>query len=164
MLILLDDSDRCVTARDATVFERLVSHVRAAKLDRELAGGARADGSAVRALRAQALVRPSMRRALARSVEELVEEAAIGGHPLRTEARVPIRRETVMEAADELQVLVGRLLAPGPVRARGVAEVKLLLTDGAGPIYYPGDTGDLRASVLNAAEDLQPLNDSWIDE
>ncbi len=159
MLILLDDVD-CVTTRAATPLERLVCHVRAAKLDRDLAGGVSPDASATLALRAQILVRPSMRRALARRVEQLVVEATLGRTPCPTEARVPIRRDRILDAADALQVLIDHLLTRGPVPARGVAQVRVLLTDGAGPIYYPGDTDDLRACVLGAVEQLEPLS-NW---
>lgn len=164
MLILLDDVDQCVTPRGATAWQRLACHLRAGKLDRDLAGGASPDASAALALRAQALVRPSKRRALARSVQKLVEEATWGGAPHPTEARIPIRRDRIVDAADALQVLIDCLLMPGPLPARGVAQVNVLLTDGAGPTYYSGDTDDLRASVLHAAEALEPLSSWWPDE
>lgn len=164
MLILIDDVDCCVTTRDATVLEWLASHVRAAKLDRDLARGASPDASAALALRAQALVRPSMRGALARRVGKLVEEATWGRAPRPTEARISIRRDRIVDAADALQVLIDLLVTPAPVPARGVAQVHVLLTDGAGPVYYPGDTDDLRASVLHAVEELEPLSNWWTDE
>lgn len=163
MLILFDHVDQCVTTRDATALERLASHVRAAKLDRDLARGVSPDASAALALRAQALVRPSTRRSLARSLEQLVEEATRGRIPRPSEARIPIRRDRIRDAADALQLLIDHLLTRAPVPARGVAQVHVLLTDGAGPVYYPGDTDDLRACVLDAVEQLEPLSNWWTD-
>ena len=162
VLILIVDLDECVTTRVATPWEWLVSHVRAAKLDRDIAAGASADGSPLLALRAQALVQPSMRRALARTVGQLLAEATGTGSsaPHAAELRIPIRRDTIMDAADALQMLIERLLTRGPVPARGVAQVRLLLTDGAGPLYYPSDAADLRAAVDAAIEQLEPLS-NW---
>jgi hypothetical protein len=51
-------------------------------------------------------------------------------------------------------------VARGPVPARGVAQVHILLTDGSGPFYYPGNTDDLRARVLEAIAQLEPLS-NW---
>lgn len=160
MLILIDALDQCVTTKAATSWERIVSHVRAYKLDRDLAAGASPESSALLALRAQTLVRSSMRRSLARSIEQLFEEATRGCTPGFAGARIPIRRNRIMAAADALQMLIDRLVMPGPVPARGVAAVRVLLTDGAGPLYYPGSNDDLPAVVLNLVEQLELLN-SW---
>ena len=160
MLILIDDLDQCATTKTATPLARIVSHVRAGKLDRDIAGGVSPDASATLALRAQALVRPSTRRALARTVEQILEQATTGRAPRFVGAQIPIRRDRIMDAADALQMLIDCLRAPGPLPARGVARVRVLLTDGAGPLYYPNDTDDLRATVLDAVEQLHPLN-NW---
>lgn len=160
MLILLVDVDGCVASRNATLVERIVSLVRASRLGRDLAAGVAPEANATLACRAQALVRPSMRRELASSVQQLLREAA--RRPTRgfAGARVPIRHDRVLAAADTLELLVDRLLAPGPVPARGVARVRVLLTDGAGPLYYPGCSDDLPAVALDALEQLEPLH-SW---
>ena len=160
MLILMDDLDQCVAARTATTVERISAFVRATSLDRDLAAGVSPDSSAPLALRAQALVRPSMRRALARSVQQLLDEATFEGPPRFIGARVWVRRERILQVADGLQLLIDRLLTPGPVPARGVALLRVLLTDGAGPLYCPGDNDDLPALVLDVVERLEPLN-SW---
>ena len=156
MLILIDDVDHFVTIRTASLLERFLVHVRARKLDRELACDASPDASVPLALRAQALVRPARRRMLAQRVKQLVVDATRPApHPAT--ARVPIRREKVIDATDALLVLVDCLLRQGPVPARGVAQVQILLTDGSGPVFYPGSTDDLRSSVLQAVEALDTL-------
>ena len=53
-----------------------------------------------------------------------------------------------------LRELVRRLRTNGPVSAQGVAMVRVLLTDGAGPLHY-GD-GDLRLAVRAAMLALDP--------
>lgn len=161
MLILLNDVDQCIDAMVATRFERFVARARGAKLDRELATGISPDSSPALALRAQALVQPSTREALAQRVEQLVEEASRGRIPRPSAARVPIRRAGVLDAADVLRVLIDHLRARGPVPARGVAQVRVLLTDGSGPLYYPG--GDLRTRVMDAIGGLEPLRNWWPD-
>jgi hypothetical protein len=60
----------------------------------------------------------------------------------------------VLNAADELRRLVHRLRSPCPVSAQGMAMVKILLTDGAGPLYYAADASELAASVHEAIKAL----------
>lgn len=160
MLILIDDLDQSVTTKSATPVERIVSYLRASKLDREIASGASPEATVSLALRAQALVRPSMRRALARRVEELLEEATSGRTQQFAGVRISVPRDRILDAADALQTLVDHLRAAGPVPARGVALVRVLLTDGAGPLYYPDGIDDLTAIILDAVQQLEPLS-SW---
>jgi hypothetical protein len=160
MLILLDDLAQCVAMRTATPVQRIAARIRATRLDRDLAAGASPDSSPLLALRAQALVRPSMRRALARRVQQLLDDAAHEEPTRVVSARVPVRRERILPVADALRLLIDRLLTPGPVPARGVAVVHDLLTDGAGPLYYVRGHDDLLDVVLDAVEQLAPLS-AW---
>ena len=159
MLVVLNDVDDRFVARDATTWERVVARVRADQLDRELARGASPEASAPLAIRAQALVRPATRRFLARTLLDLLAEAT---HPAQrlALARIPPQRHRVLHAADAIQALVGHLLAPGPVPARGVALVMLLLTDGSGPLFHRGSSADLRAQIQEAVDALAVL-DTW---
>ena len=160
MLILIDDLDQGVTAKSATPWEWFVSHVVAARLDRDLAAGASPDACPVLALRAQALVRPWMRRLLAGRVRQVLEEATDDGALRFLDPRIPVQRNRVLDADDALRSLIERLLLPGPVPARGVAVARLVLTDGAGPLYNPNCPDDLRGRVLAAVEQLEPLS-NW---
>jgi hypothetical protein len=160
MLILIDDLDQCVTTKAATPWEWFVSRVRATRLDRDIAAGVSPDSSPVLALRAQALVQPSMRRLLAGRVRQVLTEAT-GDDALRfLDPRIPVQRDRVVDATDALRSLIERLLLPGPVPARGVAVARLVLTDGAGPLYNPSCPDDLRARVQAAVEQLEPLS-NW---
>ena len=159
MLILLNEFDQCVATRPATAVERVAARVRATRLDRDLAAGESPDSTAALALRAQVLVRPSMRRALAHGVQRLLAEAASEAPPRCIGARVFVRPERILRVTDELRLLIDHLLTPGPVPARGVALVRLLLSDGAGPLYYgPGNDAELRAVILAAVEHLEPMH------
>jgi hypothetical protein len=160
MLILIDDLDQCVTAKAATPWERFASRLRAAKLDRDIAAGASPDANAFLALRAQALVQPAMRRTLAQGVSRLLAEAGDKSAPLFLDPRISIQRDSILDAADALQMLIDRLLMAAPVPARGVAQARLLLTDGVGPLYSPSGRDDLRARVLAAVDQLEPLS-NW---
>ena len=158
VLILVDQVDHCITARPATVPDRLQAALHRTRLDHDLVAGASPEATAALALRGQCLVRPRERRALARSVQRLLAEATRPA-PRLFRSGSPIRREEVRATSAELARLVDHLLAPAPVSARGVAHVRLLLSDGAGALYHRGSPGDLRRQVLAAINALDPLHD-----
>jgi hypothetical protein len=129
------------------VSDRLLVAVAAAKLDRELANGVREDASPALARRARRLIAPSMREQLGRQLRRIVRDAherAVSG------PRVPLNRSQVLKAEDDLRLLASRLQSPTRVSAGGVAKVRLLLTDGCGPLFYPRSTKDLGAAVRDA--------------
>ena len=65
-------------------------------------------------------------------------------------------RLSILGAAGTLAVLIDRLRSPEPVSARGVAKVRALVHDGAGPLYYPAAGNSLRRSVEDAIQALDP--------
>ena len=54
----------------------------------------------------------------------------------------------------ELRLLASRLQAPNPVAVSAVAKVRVLLTDGTGPLYYPETRGSLDAAIRDVAAAL----------
>ena len=82
----------------------------------------------------------------------------IAGPAHRLVARLQADRLTRALAAGcpqrELLELWRRVLAPGPVTVRGMALVHLLVTDGAGPLYYASCTDELRAACSEASAAL----------
>jgi hypothetical protein len=74
--------------------------------------------------------------------------------PAAPRPRVPVCRARIQRSAPELANLAGRLAAPGPVPARGVAMVGQLLADGVGPLYRPACREDLGAAIARAARAL----------
>jgi len=117
---------------------------------RRLAGLERAELS----LRANKLIGPWIREPLAQELAALVKQAA-GPRRLR-DPRVPICRRTVLDAADVLQQVADRLLAPSPVEAQGVAQLMILLREGSTPLFNPA-CADRFADDFEAALDaLEP--------
>jgi hypothetical protein len=151
MLIVLEDGTNAPVACTAGLWQRVAARVRADRLDSELADGACPDASVSLALRAQVLVGTRFRRDMAASAQRILDAA--GGRRLA----VPVCRGRVRASSAELSELIGKLLAPGPVSAQGVARARTLLTDARGPIFHPGCQSDLRASVRAAVDALDPL-------
>jgi hypothetical protein len=158
MLLLLDNDGGCPIARPARPWDRLLAHLRADRLDRDLASGACPDATVELALRAQMLVRASVRRDLARSAQRVLAAATQPAASRRP--AVPVCRDRVRYAAAEFGELIRRLGVPGPVPARGVAQASLLLGDATGPLYHRGNREDLRARVREATDALRPLS-NW---
>jgi hypothetical protein len=65
-------------------------------------------------------------------------------------AVVPVAREATGEARAALLDLAERLRAPRPVNPEGVLMARALLLDGAGPLFAPGEPGELRGAALRA--------------
>jgi hypothetical protein len=138
--------ERTVTSQPS-IRARLRARFRARALDRELAGEVREHLSPALALRARILLQPPTRRALCDQLRRIVREAH---EPAQLTRRVPIRRREVVEAEGDLRLLASRLDSPSPVAVRGLAKVRILLTDGCGPLYHRDSSEDLGAAVHQA--------------
>ena len=166
MHVLLDDDLGRLTVRRVSPWHRLLARVLAACLDRQLAGGARPEASAVLAARAMALTSAGYRRALAASLRRMLAASVAppSRPPSLTPARsagaalhssyIPLHRDRIAGSAAELAGLAECLTARGPVPARGVALVSQLLADGAGPLYRAGSREDLGDRIERAAQAL----------
>jgi hypothetical protein len=139
------------SASAVRVRDRLIARWRAMKLDRELAAGAPPESSGALLLRARALLAPRNRRGLGRALERIVAEPAPA--PLLG-ARVPVRRSEVRRSRDDLRLLAQRLAAPTPVAVRGVAKVRVLLSDGSGPLFWGRSADELSGRIRQAIEAL----------
>lgn len=155
MLVLLERPDHTLDVHPATVVDRLRAHLSGARLDRDLAMGVSPDADVVHALRARLLVRPRQRRSMARCLSRAVDEAE--GTACHSPAAVPTARGRVLAAAGELRCLAELLLTPAPLPARGLAMVSVLVSDGAGPLYYERSPDDLRQRALRAVAAIDPL-------
>jgi hypothetical protein len=132
--------------------DRLAALLLAHRLDVELASGVAPDARASLTLRAQRLIEPRVRATLSGQLRRLVRDAMSGRRSLGAQIR-PCHSE-VLVAADQLDALADRLLAQDAVEARGVAQARLLLGDGTGPLYHPGATEDLRTAAAGALRHL----------
>jgi hypothetical protein len=133
----------------------LLAHLRALWLDRQLAAGVVPWHSKVHATRSLQLTSDRSRRIRARSLEHLVEHAD-GPTVQRRSAAVPPCRPQVSEARPVILAIAARLRATAPVDVRGMARLRLLLTDGAGPCYTPSSRPDALAVELQTV-------DRWLD-
>ena len=124
MLLLIDDETR-LTSTSAGWRDRVAVRMQASRLDHDLSAGASPDADVRLALRAQQLVRTSVRRGLAKSVTRIMDSSATPVGPHRPS--VPVCRDRVAACRDELETLHDRLCSPGPVSARGVAQVASFL-------------------------------------
>jgi hypothetical protein len=120
--------------RRARLEDRLVARLLGPCLDRELADGAAASLSKAHEARAEQLVSPRMRRAVARSLAKLLDLAQTSRRAASI-ATIPPCREQIIEAAPLIASTVSRLRSGEPVDARAVAKLKLLVGDRRGPCY-----------------------------
>ena len=60
---------------------------------------------------------------------------------------VPTCRAKILRSRETLEALADRLVSSDPVDARGVARVRLLLTDGSGAIYARPTADDLQPAL-----------------
>jgi hypothetical protein len=142
-----------ITPRRIRVSDRLCARLRATRLDAALARGVAPESSPALALRAEALIGPVARQ-LGSNLRRIVLSAQ---RPLSGPIIVvPISRALVRETESELSALAERLLDGGPVDARGVATVRILLCDGRGPLYgHFRDAGQLRSALVAALDALE---------
>jgi len=132
--------------------ERLRLTLRQVRLDDELAAGAEPVASRELALRAGQLTSPRRRARFARSLRRAIAAAELPPHrrlPGRG-ASVPVNRAAVLEARPELEALADDLVEISHPNPRGVALALRLLRDGAGPLYRPWSSDELREAAKGA--------------
>ena len=136
------------------VWLRLTARLFASRLDRQLAAGLPPESNGLLAARAQALVSALMRTDLAVSWEAVL--ARINRPPAMRDPRMPLCRDRVAAAEDDVRAMLTALVAPLPVSARGVAMASQLLCDGRGPLFNRRSSADLGAAVRGVVAQLDP--------
>lgn len=121
---------------------RLAARFRAGRLDRLVAVGVPARAGSAQSAHEWRLMSTAEREAIARSLRTSVANA--GGVGLSS--RIPLHGPNIAAAADVIDAVTSRLHSPLPVRARGMARLRLVLSDGTGPLYRCG-RGDLRGRL-----------------
>jgi len=102
------------------------------RLDSELAERWPADATDLHWVRSRELCDPLTRDWLALALRRVVADAE---HPGVILSRAPVRRDAVRASREGLLGLAERLEAPAELNPCGVARVRLLVTDGTGPLY-----------------------------
>jgi hypothetical protein len=131
-----------------------VAHWFAGSVDRELAAGVSPWVSAVVERRAAQLICGRSRRRVAAGLARALRDSTRG--PLSWTAVVAPDRHEVSAAHVVLKALSVRLGDDQPVDPRGMAMLRLLLTDGNGPLYQPIGPGSLGSYLRAAAAALEP--------
>jgi hypothetical protein len=133
---------------------RLGARVFGTSLDEHLAQGEGPDANAFLGARALQLTSRRLRRSIADSWLDVLIQARQKLTPF--DLRIPVVRRRVLEAEDQIRAVADALVAP-LTTARGVAMASSLLSDGAGPLYNPGSTTDLRFMLVDVLRQLDPL-------
>jgi hypothetical protein len=126
----------------------VAARLRAARFDRGLAVGVPAPAGSALAVHAAWLSSVAQRQAVARALRRAVRDVTDDPRATRS-GRVPMHRANIASAEALIDEVTRRLHAPDPVSTRGMARLRQLLSDGAGPLYRHG-RGDL-AGRLSAA-------------
>ena len=132
------------TFAEASIITRVIAHLFATRFDKRLAAGVAPEPGSALAAHVARLASAGERRTLAEALQNSVSET----HSRRTRmsATISVDRSGVAAAMGLIDQVALRLLGPRPVSARGVARLRLLLSDGGGPMYYSGG-GDLDAEL-----------------
>jgi hypothetical protein len=150
-LLLTEQPDGSyITSRYSPVRLRVLVRLRAHELDRVLASGASPDSSAALSVRARQLIGWTARRRLSQEIRSLLVRAERPIHPIHS--TVAVCRCKIVDAREALLELAEQLISPGPVDARGVAQLRRLLRDGDGPVFRHPREHDLE-SELDAVND-----------
>ena len=123
-----------------SVHARILALLLAGRFDRALAVGVPAPIGSALAVHAARLTSVAERQAVAGVLRRAVRDAK-GGRAQRS-GGVLMHRANIASAEALINQVVQRLDAPHPVSVRGMARLRQLLSDGAGPLYRPG-SGDL---------------------
>lgn len=123
------------------------------RIDRELAAGAACDATAEHAWRARQLSDRAQRRELGVLLRAVLDDWQ-AGRGVRRLSAAPLCHDSIASCAEALLGLAERLERADAVDPRGVARVRVLLTDGAGPLYNPRSERSLQAALWWIADGL----------
>ena len=128
----------------ASFSARIGAKLFSGRLDQAVENGVIATEGTALAVHIARLSSPQVRDDLARALRTVLGDAK-GWHGVMT-SRVPVRADAVLAVTDLIDELTLRLHAPLPVHARGMARLRLLLSDGRGPLYRC-ERGSLSAAL-----------------
>ncbi|MCU1694565.1 MAG: hypothetical protein JWR34_628 [Mycobacterium sp.] len=122
---------------------RLWAWLYAGRYDHQIEDGVKALPGSPLALHGARLTAARERNDLACTLRVAVHQAEVGG---RFTAHVPVQADAVRLCAEVISAVCNRLEDPFPVSARGMARLRILLSDGRGPLYRTG-RGTLGAAL-----------------
>jgi hypothetical protein len=148
MVLVIDGNRRTLRAASASAWRRLQSRIVSHRLDQRLAQGETPEDDVLLALHAQRIVQPAACRELAGTLRRVLQAA--DGIRIQSRHETPLWPSALRAATDDLRAVATRIEAPGPVCANGVAQLRVLLRDGTGPLYQPQPPEQLQR-ILQAA-------------
>ncbi|WP_327389833.1 hypothetical protein [Mycolicibacterium stellerae] len=131
-------------AQRAPLGRRVIALLKANKFDRMLAVGVCPPEGSALAIHAARLTSVDEREAIARSLRRVVDDAR--NRNALVSSRMELNVPNITAAQDRIDEVTLRLHSPRPVTPRGVARLRVLLADGAGPMYRYG-RGDLEGRL-----------------
>lgn len=123
------------------------------RLDRLIAEGRDPATDPQLSLRAAQLGRPTLRATLARSLLNAVRMSDNSSTSRLPSPHIPVAAASVRACSAELHELA-RALTDVNAGVRGVAIARVLITDGASPLYVSGPAGGLRKVLVAARSAL----------
>jgi hypothetical protein len=136
-----------------TLEDRVIARMLARSLDRELAAGVSAWVSGAHTARSGQLTTDRTRHAVANDLDRLIKQAAAPASRLQVTA-APCR-DQVRQATDKMRTIAARLRSADPLDPRGIACLRTLLSDPAGPFRTPGPAGALTFALRDVSELLE---------
>ena len=150
LLWAASDALRWTAAPRPSLVARLIARLRADKFDHQLAVGVVAPAGSALAVHQARLMSTGEREAIARSLRQAVSDARSGAV---FSSRIPVHPRNIAAAEELIDTITLRLHSPQPVQARGMARLRRVLSDGAGPFYWYGE-GDLVGRLGAALAEL----------
>ena len=127
----------------APLTKRIAARLFADKFDRMLAVGVPAPAGSALAAHAARVTSFDERVGLARTLRSVLD-ASNRDAPMSS--RIPLNAHNIAAARHRIEEIALRLHSPLPVSPRGMARLRLLLSDGTGPLYRYGH-GDLEGRL-----------------
>lgn len=132
----------------------LQARLQSSTLDRDLASGIASWRSPAHAARALQLTTPRRRDSYADGLERVLAETErprrTSFHGRRFAVAIPDPAVVIL-SAPVIWEIVAMLRGPAPVSAEGMARLRAVLGDGAGPLYCIGQADPLRAALEHIA-------------
>jgi hypothetical protein len=127
-----------------TWIARLQARLLASRYDKALDSGTTPVGGTALAAHCRRLAGETERAGLAAGLRTAFADAEMAS--AQHIRRVPVRNTALLQAADVVADVLALLDDPRGVRVRGVARLRILLSDGRGPLYR-ADAGSLSAAL-----------------
>jgi hypothetical protein len=136
-----DTTDRAIRPHetaDVPLSSRMWARLFAARYDHQFEAGVTVTAGSSLAAHYVRLTSQAEREDMTNALLLLLRDAGLLDDGVGVSTRVPIQAEAIRKSADVIDDVLSRLADPQPVRARGMARLRILLGDGRGPVYRPG--------------------------